>query len=216
MSETLAWLWATMLSFPQRPLVQLLLIPLAAWVFHRGVMQVQRHQHDESRRLREHTDAALSEIKSAIKDSAKLPTLLALQGQAMERAISADRNITEIAMLADRVTAFASAPAQTAGAPANPAQSQTLVMHIDSLRRTLPDIGPPPERVFPIPVVRMVNGDTSSLPEDNEAYYASILRYAADLNHWLHAARSSMATLHQEETELRGQVQIERNRLNGI
>src|SRR5688572_18080212 len=39
-NETLSWAWDTALAFPQKPAVQLLMIPLALWMFGRGVRRV--------------------------------------------------------------------------------------------------------------------------------------------------------------------------------
>lgn len=50
MNEVWPWFWDTLLAFPQKPLVQLLMIPLAVWLFHRGVMQVIKAENDTQAR----------------------------------------------------------------------------------------------------------------------------------------------------------------------
>ncbi len=40
--EVLSWMWETTLAFPEKPLVQILMIPMAIWMFYQGVQKLEK------------------------------------------------------------------------------------------------------------------------------------------------------------------------------
>lgn len=74
---SLLWLWETMLAFPQRPLVQLLMIPLALWMFGRGVAKIISRNDQAAMAVQREADTARERERSIWQAAKRLPVEIA-------------------------------------------------------------------------------------------------------------------------------------------
>jgi hypothetical protein len=63
--DVLSWLLATAISFPQRPLVQLFMIPLALWMFMKGIKRIELRKLALQERDERSRQEVIREIRNA-------------------------------------------------------------------------------------------------------------------------------------------------------
>lgn len=65
-SEVFIWTWSTILAFPQKPLVQLAMIPLAIWMFYQGIKRIEQAEARETQK-REQIEAKETEKRQSFE-----------------------------------------------------------------------------------------------------------------------------------------------------